>query len=114
MLVPDLGDADISCKPLFFGRLDGIRLVPYIVSCQHPGAGVKVRAKDKPVTSLESRYGYGWVANNPKREIFIMRNTKIGGGGQPFPWIGGGGQYDIGGGGIPPIFIVRGGGGQSD
>ena len=43
-----------------------------------------------------------------------MRNTKIGGGGQPFPWIGGGGEYDIGGGGIPPIFIVRGGGGQSD
>jgi hypothetical protein len=93
----------------------------------------------KPVERRSSRQLYGWVSNNSKLEVDIMRNNINGNGGPPngFPDVGGGGQSDgfsgiggggqdafpgIGGGGTPPPAIggggtpgtLDGGGGQTD
>jgi len=65
----------------------------------------------KPVERRRSRQLYGWVSNNSKLEVDIMRNIINGGGGQPVGTITGGGGQPIGiGGGGQPIEI--GGGGQ--
>jgi len=83
----------------------------------------------KPVKRRSSRQLYGWVRNNTKLEVDIMRNNINDDGGPPngFPDIGGGGQPDgfagIGGGGQPDGFpgigggqpgTASGGGGQTD